>query len=350
MEKDYTTMDFDKISEVITEWNSIISSFEGSIKKAKENAGYTAIVSANLDNGFVNDYDSNIDLLISSLKSSVSQLQSVLIEMGDLDDDITKKSPAKTKTPPEDSEMSHKLSPTTKNLIDNSKEQLEAYKTMSMNDLDSVSKDLAKYAKEQGKTVEEILSNKEYSQQIKELLLQNKNLSQELKQMITDGSSEISQAVIKSIFDGKQSEIIGLTDNTVITMKAYLTAVAQTNGITLDELINNQEHSVLLKSSLKSFDGVAKELTGLTEDSIVDRISKIYDGNGVSEIDENTIGIIRGHIDVVASSSQTSAEEVLFGDTLNSEINNLGKFSIFAENLYGYEDESIVSILKNIVK
>ena len=355
--KDYTQMDFDKISDVITEWNSLIGTFEGGILKAKENKGFIAAIDADLDRQFTANYDENIANLIKALRDSVSQLQSVLISMGELDDDVSKKRPKRTpkdeegggngggnpgdgSTPPPDANQ----------LVDNSKEQLEGYKNITMNGLDSVVSDLAKYAAEQGKTVEELLVNKEYSENIKNLLLQNQNIPSELKQLITDGSSEVAQATIKNILDGKQLEIIGLNENTMITMKAYLTAVANSNNITVEQLLNDPANSSLLKNSLKNVGAIKNEIAGLDDSGIIEKLVNVYDGNNIESSNADAVEIMRNHVETVATSNNATSEDVLETNTMSEEIKKLGRFSIFADNLNGYSDESIISILKNLIK
>ena len=355
--KDYTQMDFDKISEVITEWNSIISTFEGAILKAMENKGFIAAIDADLDRQFTSNYDKNVANLIKSLRDSVSQLQSVLISMGELDDDVSKKRP---KRPPKDEDGGgdgggnpgdgNTPPPDANQLVDNSKEQLEGYKNVTMNGLDSVVSDLAKYASEQGKTVEELLTNKDYSENIKNLLLQNQNIPSELKQLITDGSSEVAQTTIKNILEGKQLEIIGLNENTLITMKAYLTAVANSNNITVEQLLNDPANSNILKDSLKNISAVKNEISGLDDSGILEKLVNVYDGNNIASSNANAVEIMRNHIDTVATANNVTSEEILETNTMSNEIKQLGRFSIFAENLNGYSGDSIISILKNLIK
>lgn len=344
--KDYTEMDFDGIEKVISEWNSIITTFDSQWIRAQDNIGYKALYDAGLDSGFISSYDTNINKLVTVLKLVLDASNTSLKNMFELDEDLGSRIPgAKDDNYKEDDDRDDGLPLE----VDNSKEQLEAYSQMSMSDLSDIAQELNNLAQEEGKKFEEILNNSEYSTKIRSTLLLSKYIPEDLKQLITDTSSEISQAVIRTIFNGNQTDIIGLDTNTVLTLKNFLQMVAKNNDISLESLLSDENNSKVLKDSLQNFDSVTETLKDLDDTGLKDKLIKIYDGDGIGEMQSSTVSIIRNYAETVAQEKNTSVEKMFESDNLVSELKNLGKFSVFVNCLSGYSNSSVSTMLGSLL-
>lgn len=344
--KDYTEMDFDGIEKVISEWNSIITTFDSQWIRAQDNIGYKALYDAGLDSGFISSYDTNINKLVTVLKLALDASNTSLKNMFELDEDLGSRIPgSKNDNSKEDDDRDDVPSLE----VDNSKEQLEAYSQMSMSDLSDIAQELNNLAQEEGKTFEEILNNSEYSTKIRSTLLLSKYIPEDLKQLITDTSSEISQAVIRAIFNGNQTDIIGLDTNTVLTLKNFLQMVAKNNDISLESLLNDENNSKVLKDSLQNFNSVTETLKDLDDTGLKDKLIKIYDGDGIGEMQSSTVSIIRNYAETVAQEKNTSVEKMFESDNLVSELKNLGKFSVFVNCLSGYSNSSVSTMLGSLL-
>lgn len=349
--KDYSAMKFGTITEILNQWNLMITAFDGAWLRASENNGYKTVLDAGLDNGFIEAYDKNIINLVEVLKFSANTLKSTLEDLLGSDIAIENEIPGNgndngnggsgnTEQPTE---------PTPDALVDNSKEQLEAYKNLSMNDLSNIAAELNKLSSTEEKSIEELLNNEEYSEQIQNMLLASPNIHDDLKQLITDGSSVITQAVLKSIFNGQQGDIIGLNDNTILTLKNYLGSIAQSNNLSLESLILEENNSQVLKTALKGFSSVTTTLKELDDTQLKDKLIQIYDGDGIGDMEESTISIIRDHADSIAQNTSSNVEDMFQSDFVPSELKGLGKFSVFLDSLSGYSNQSIKSILTSLM-
>lgn len=344
--KDYTEMDFDGIEKVISEWNSIITTFDSQWIRAQDNIGYKALYDAGLDSGFISSYDTNINKLVTVLKLALDASNTSLKNMFELDEDLGSRIPgSKNDNSKEDDDRDDVPSLE----VDNSKEQLEAYSQMSMSDLSDIAQELNNLAQEEGKTFEEILNNSEYSTKIRSTLLLSKYIPEDLKQLITDTSSEISQAVIRAIFNGNQTDIIGLDTNTVLTLKNFLQMVAKNNDLSLESLLSDENNSKVLKDSLQNFNSVTETLKDLDDTGLKDKLIKIYDGDGIGEMQSSTVSIIRNYAETVAQEKNTSVEKMFESDNLVSELKNLGKFSVFVNCLSGYSNSSVSTMLGSLL-
>lgn len=352
--RDYTTMDFAKIDQVLAEWETIVGTFEMTATEPTMVTTYKELIDAQLDNKFAEDFDKNIGKLITALRNLKSTLKAEEDNMEFIDTTVRDKIPPAPdddqELPADDATVEDSTVPTDEQLVDNSKEQLNGYRNMSMNDLSTVAAELNKLAEQEGKTLDNILNNDEYSERVRNTLLMCPNIPDDLKQLITDASSTVSLAVLSSIFNGNNSEIIGLNENTKMTLKTYLGIVANVNNLSVEDLVNNENNSVILKDAMKNFNNVTETLKSLSDDQIGNKVLSIYDGDGIDQMDSSAVMIIRDHADIVAHNQNSDIETVLTSSLGAEEFKNLGKFSVFAGNLNGYDNSSITSILNALIK
>ena len=354
VDPDATVMDFDKIEGNISAWSSFTSSFSSSVPRASENSGFKQLMAAGLESGFAASFDRNIESLVSALNQTKSTLTTNLDNMG-AEDSFVESDAEKTlgsgrpKRKSGGGGSSYEA-PSSTQLVNNSKQQLEQYQKMSMNDLSKIAEDLNKYGLEVGKTPDELLTNAEYSEKIKNLILKNQNTSNELKKLIEIGEVDITQKILLSIFNGNTTEISGISDSTIITLEKHLKRVANENNLDLNALINDKQNSYLLKTSLKQFGKVYQHLSDVNEQTINNELLNIYDGN-TNKMDSSSMNIIRDYVDNLASSNNTNTESLLTNqNSLIKEIDTLGRTSVFTNSLANCTSESMSEVLKKLFK
>lgn len=369
-------MDLGKISEIITGLSGIIESL-AEIPKASDNSGYKTLRNTGLDNGFVASYDLSLEDLNHKLKTFVSSLESIKEEMNALDSGIEEEAPEEINEEEEDGKQKdgyiedpNKQMETEKEqfavdgkyenvgdveipnskepLIDNSVEQFEYYKNLSMINLINIVSSLNEFARINGKTVEEILNDESYSDKLKEFLLSNPYISDDLKELIMNSDSAITQEVIKEILNGSQKDIIGLDKDTLLMVKVMLENLANSNNVNIEELLTNNENSNMIKEYLKGFGAVTDLLKPLKEQEMIEQMIKVYDGDSIENINPSAVTIIRNYIECLSYNDNISADEIFESASFIDDIEKLGKFSTFMYNLSNYSDSSVNSFLKNL--
>lgn len=356
MKYDYTRIDITAVEEILHQWNAALASFEGNELKLKNTSLFSAIVSAGLDNGFVNSYESNNQNLKSALTNSSTTISNSLKNMESLDQDVQndieilaqenwrKKGNGTSITQVENKYL--KEAPTMTELINNSKEQLAQYANMSMSDLHHVAEELNNLAEMNNTTLDEILRNESYTEKIHQTLLVSPHISDNLKSLIQIGNINISQKLLADIFNGKNPEIIGLNDNIKNTLKTYLNTIANNNNITLNQLLTDVTYDSLLKSSLANFNGLPAYLSSIDDDNVINTLLNIYDGNNIGNMNQEQTTIIRDFLDVSAQSNSSDVESFLLDNTnIKEEMNRLGKSSVFINTLTKFSNETSSSIL-----
>jgi len=348
--KDYSKIDFDSSIDLARSWNTMVASAASQIPKAVSNIGFQALNSANLDNGFPPKFDQSVENLFSGLLVLDNSILSSLDSLLAADEAADKGLPGGRGKGGSDETERTVSSPTTQTLVNNSNEQLLAYKNISLSDLSGIADELTKLADSKSKTLEELLSDKTYSQDIQSLLLNTQHISDDLKELIYKGEVEISQSILFDIFSGKNQEMVGINENTILTLKQHLNGVANSNNLSYDNLIQNESNAGIIKKSLLNFSGVTSSISNLKDDSIVNDLLNIYDGNNVDNMESSTVGIFRNHMENVANSNNTNVETSVSSANFISEVKNLGKMGVFLSNLNGYSDSSVISILQMITK
>ena len=346
--KDYSNVDFDSSIDLAQSWNNMVSSAFSQIPKAVSNIGFQALNSANLDNGFPPKFDASVESIFSGFLILDNSILSSLDSLLAADEAADKGLPGGGGGG--GGSKGSVSSPSGSTLVDNSKEQLLAYKDISLSDLSGLASELTKLADTKSKTLEELLSNKTYSQDIQTLLLNSQHIPEDLKELIYKGEVGISQSILSNIFSGRNLEIVGINDNTILTLKQHLTSIANSNNLTYEALLQNESNAKIVKESLRSFSDVTNSVKNLKEDSIITDLLNIYDGNAVGDMDSSTVGIFRNHMENVASANNSNVESSVSSSSFISEINNLGRMGVFASNLKGYSDSSVISILQAIMK
>lgn len=351
-------INIDAVSEALRAWGTAITTFSSSKLIAANEKFFQALADVGLDSGFVSSYDKNNISLENALNSSKTTILTALDNMHNLDDSVMRdlqKILGLTPTP-SDEDNSNNRNPnhtaTSSALLDNSKEQLELYKNMSMSDLNTVAQELIKLANENGTTLDKLLTDSQYATKIHSMLLLSQHIPDDFKLVIEAGNTNISQKLLNDIFSGKEPELMGLNENTINVIKQYLTMVASNNNTTIEQLLNDEKYSKLFTESLGGFESVTNYIGNLKEDEITPSLLSIYDGASQDNMNSSGISIMRTYIDELANSNNTDAETMLTTkNDIDTNLLGLGKTSVFMNTMSSFspkEAGSIVSTLINL--
>lgn len=362
MNKDYSKIDMVLVNDVLNQWNLAVTNFGNDrVFAAKENF-FSTLSSVGLDSGFAASYDKNNEALTQALSNTSKSILATLANIEELDENVRNDILELLGEKPRDEDGGGgdgpgdggggTRTPTQEELIDNSKEQLEQYKNLSLSDLNAVTAELVKLAKSNNTTLDEILNNDEYALKVHSMMLLCPNISEDFKVMIENGRTDISQKLLQNILYGGSPEIIGLDENTSITVKKYLEMVAQNNNISVQQLLTDENYSSLLKDSLGSFGNVAEYVNTLDESSITDELLAVYDGNQTEKVTASEVSILRSFIDQLATSNNTDSETLLTSGTSNIQqsMNGLGRTSLFVNTVSNFASGEMGSVLSSLFK
>lgn len=354
-------INIDAANEALTAWGVAISNFNlGKLTASKEKF-FQALFDVGLDNGFIKSYDQNNVALENALNSSKTSILNSLENMHNLDDEVMKDLEELLGLKPKTSEdgggggntpstQTTPHTPTSTDLLDNSKEQLALYKNMSMSDLNAVAQDLMKYANENGLTLDQLLNDSQYATKIHSRLLLSQHIPDDFKLLIEAGKTNISQKILCSIFSGKEPELVGLNENTTKVIKQYLMMVASSNNITIEQLLNNEQYSKVLSDSLKSFDNVTGYISNLKENEVIPSLLSIYDGASQENMTSGGMSIMRAYIETLAQSNNTDAETMLTSQTnIDTNLSGLGKASVFMNTMSSFDPKEAGSIVSSLI-
>ncbi|MBO5376079.1 MAG: hypothetical protein J6A52_04430 [Bacilli bacterium] len=370
MSFNYTKIDIVAVEAALEKWNTAVSSFENNELKIKNESFFQMLKDANLDDGFIESYYNNNEALKKSLKSSSKTILTTLQHMDELDqsvrDDIANLLADKPKRNPGDDTQDtddpdkpknpdnpDSPSDTPPELIDNSEEQLAMYANMSMSDLANVAAEISKLSDLNNTTFDDVLSNEEYMLKIHGALLASPNLSDELKMLIEAGDTSISQKLLANIFSGRVPSVIGFNDDMKNVLNSYLGMVANSNNISINQLLMDPNYTKLLKTSLSNFNNVGSYVSGLNDTNIVDSLFDVYDGNETGDMGSAEVSIIRSFVECTANSTNVSVEEMLSNTsnmpTIQTGVMNLGKTSVFMDSLTKFSDGVANNILSSLI-
>lgn len=209
---------------------------------------------------------------------------------------------------------------------------------------------------QKGKGIDEILADPTMADDVKAALLNSPYLTDELKELLTNADSETVRQTLNSIMKGEQPEVFDLNPLNVGIVYAYLMQIAGENGITVDELLNDPKYTALLKTTLGGFGDVVELLKGWEELDAVEyqaQLLKIYDGDGIGDIKDNAVSIVRTFVDYVAEATEIGAEELLtdtkYAEILKTATQQFAKTGVFMNAASHYSDNGMSTIVGGIL-
>lgn len=173
-------------------------------------------------------------------------------------------------------------------------------------------------------------------------------------------SQEEMEKFMEHLLDGQYPEVCGITAVTAKTMRDYLLAIAEANGITIEELLSDPKYADYLKQELANFAASQEEIANilmLDNASLQELLLGIYDGDSVTlngvPISEETINIIRVYLDNLALSLNISVETLLtdpqYQEILRKAMNDLNKYLSFMDLMTMMESEEIQARLLQMI-
>ncbi|MBR1385228.1 MAG: hypothetical protein IJ568_00190 [Bacilli bacterium] len=231
---------------------------------------------------------------------------------------------------------------------DTTQRQMEYYKSLSFEQLGLISEYLAKLAETNKITVETLLTDKNYSGILASTLGSIEYLPSELVKLINEGDVAATQALVYDIFTGEKPEVVALNDYTKSSLYTYLTGVAEDNKTELSSLITNEQYDKVIKSSLSSYGNVVTTLAGLNDTAITEKVTDVYDGNNIEQLDDGEVNIIRDYTEIMAIKNDTSADEYLANKNLPNDYKDLGKTSVFANTVKDFSFDKMKSVLLSL--
>ena len=226
--------------------------------------------------------------------------------------------------------------------------------TLELKDLRNLITELININK--NRPLDELLLDPAMAEMIKKVLLESINLPQSLKDILINGDSEIVRITLLDIMSGKYPDVFSLNAMTVGIMYDYFKYIAQQNGITVDELLNNPEYLDLLRKSVKDFEEASKLLEGwdsLDSEKYQEKLLDTYDGNGIAEDNPNAVEIVRRFADYLSNETNIPSEELLtdkdYSQTLKKAGNEVAKASLFIGTTSAFSDEGIKNVINSLV-
>ena len=335
-EKDYTQVNFTMVDDLTTEWSSTSTEFEGSIQKAVPDPTFTLLESMGYSGGFPGKFDEATQSLVSNVNSAIAAAKSYFEELKKEDETLAGLFPEAPKTadPPASSGGGGGGS----SGKDNSAEQCQYFKDISLSDLRGIIDVLTKYAAELGITVDELLNDVQYAEKLKELLLSSPNISEAYKTLVEEGSGEATMTALKSLMNADIPEAIGLTNATQLTTKKYLTAFAEANNLSYEDLVGKEENSKILRKALSNMADVSNAIGMMNEGNVQSMLTSIIDGsfNGC-ELSNSAKVLIQTHMKALSELSGSSITEILtdesFKKDLYESMENLDRFVAYTGGL-----------------
>ena len=378
--KDYTTVNFETAYALTEELTKTQSEFEGSIQKAATFPTFTVLQSLDLCGDFPSKFDQAMEKLSTNIKDVVKSANDYFDNLKKTDEDIEGLVPKKKekdtegggkrkptggddggKKPPTGGEKttenpsSGSTEPITEapTQPDNSEDQIAAFKTMSMSDMTEVLSTLVTLATSNNTTIDQLLSNTAFKDKIKEALLKNVNISTDLKKLIEAGSSDAMIIALKKLVSGEINEAIGMDQDTSEVIRVYLESIASKNNTTVDKLISDSTYKETVKKSLAAMKKVTETTAKFTEANVQTKLLDIYDGVD-TEIDDNSMEIVRDQIDVISQLTEIPYNELLEENAYAGEMlkaaNRLSRTAIYAEALSNCSADTISKVLSKIIK
>lgn len=251
--------------------------------------------------------------------------------------------------------------PNTPTPVEKGQKIVDAIDTTSLEKLDLAVLDsfvgiLRDMSGKEGKGIDEILADDKYNDEIKKRLLESQYVPDDLKKILTDNNSIVSRILLYDIMRGKRADIFDLNSVNLGVMYEYLNKVAMENNITFSDFISKEQHTDLLKNTLSQLEdckNVIKSWDSLSVEDYQTKLLNVYDGDGIGDMKENTVGVLRTFVKYLEDKSGVSSEEMLtqtkYADTIKSAVQEFGKSTIFANTLPKYSNSGLSDTLgKNL--
>jgi len=232
---------------------------------------------------------------------------------------------------------------------------ISSLEKLNLKDIDGVVQTLRDMAKNKGKGIDEILADTSFADELKKLLLASVYIPDELKTILTNADSQIIRETFKSIMKGENPEIFDINTLNLSIVYAHLTDIANKNGITVEQLLNDSKYSELLKTSLSGFENVVelfKDWSDLSAEECQSKLLKLYDGDGIDGVAVNAVSVVRTFAETISEETKIVVEELLtdtkYAEVLKQGVEELGKTCVFVEATSHYTEQGMRETVSNL--
>lgn len=194
-----------------------------------------------------------------------------------------------------------------------------------------------------------LLDDENKLSELKKVILDSVNINDELKEVISKMDIEVFKKFLKSMAD--KGSLNTVSDDSISFLHNYLVKISSINNISYDSLINDPSNESLLYNNVNYFNDAVNYLDSISNDNvetIKENLFDIYDGNAISDVNQNRVDAVRNIIDVLSENNNVSYENLISGNIKNSLLSVTSAkdfFGLFSK----FDSENIQSILKLVL-
>ena len=194
-----------------------------------------------------------------------------------------------------------------------------------------------------------LLDDENKLSELKKVILDSVNINDELKEVISEMDIEVFKKFLKSMAD--KGSLNTVSDDSISFLHNYLVKISSINNISYDSLINDPSNESLLYNNVNYFNDAVNYLDSISNDNvetIKENLFDIYDGNAISDVNQNRVDAVRNIIDVLSENNNVSYENLISGNIKNSLLSVTSAkdfFGLFSK----FDSENIQSILKLVL-
>lgn len=194
-----------------------------------------------------------------------------------------------------------------------------------------------------------LLDDENKLSELKKVILDSVNINDELKEVISEMDIEVFKKFLKSMAD--KGSLNTVSDDSISFLHNYLVKISSINNISYDSLINDPSNESLLYNNVNYFNDAVNYLDSISNDNvetIKENLFDIYDGNAISDVNQNRVDAVRNIIDVLSENNNVSYENLISENIKNSLLSVTSAkdfFGLFSK----FDSENIQSILKLVL-
>ncbi len=172
-------------------------------------------------------------------------------------------------------------------------------------------------------SLEELLADDKYNEEIKKVILDSQNVSDSLKEIILQMDDSVARQFIAAMLNKGGYDLFDLSDLNMSILLNYLSKIADNNGTTVENLLKKQQYSKLLRGALSNCKDAANLYAGwedLSGEEIQENLLAVYNGDVPDELSKGSVDVTRGFVETLVNQSSVPYEELLTDSSYASTI------------------------------
>lgn len=181
-------------------------------------------------------------------------------------------------------------------------------------ELEEIGGELLSLALLKNLSLEQLLADDKYSDEIKKVVLDSQNVSDDLKEIITQMDSSVARQFIAAMLNKGSNDLFELNDLNMSILFNYLSVIADNNGTTVENLLNKQQYAKLLRSALSNCKDAAYLYAGwenLSGEEIQENLLNVYNGDVPDGLSKGSVDVTRGFVETIVKESSVPYDELL---------------------------------------